>query len=112
MEDITRQEYELINETKCGSEELFVLIGGFSKEYGLEELLKAIVKLVNYGYLSYSYQSTEALTQITLEQLKKYVQMRLDAGEELDEYPEVCDEYAFTATEKGLEILSEEDKPI
>lgn len=112
MKHFSKLEYELINYTKCGPEELFVLIGAFAEEFGLDILLKTIVKLVNSGYLKYSHLTNKKSLQITLDQLNKYIQKRVETGEELDKVPKVWDEYEFEATKKGINILSNEDKPV
>ena len=112
MQPLGRLEYELINETKCGEEELFGLIAGFAPEYGLPPLLSALASLVSSGHLACQVGSGRQDIVVTYQMLQQYVRCREAAGEQLDQYPAACAEYSFRATERGLALLSESDKPI
>ena len=111
MELINQLEYELIEETKCGKEELSVLIEAFSQEYGLENLIASLVKLVEEGFID-CFVGKDKKQNITKQELEAYIDKRLMMNEDLSEYPEVCEEYYFFATDKGISQLSDEDKPI
>jgi hypothetical protein len=111
MVQMNKLDYAIIDETKCGIEELSVLIGGFAQEYGLENLIGSLVRLVNSGLIS-CYLGDTLREIITGDELEEYINKRKLANENLDEYPDVCEEYSFVATDKGIEQLSDDDKPI
>ena len=68
--------------------------------------------LTDKGLLTAQLSGCNEVIHITLDDLKKYVATRKEAGESLDEFPSVCREYLFLTTEKGIEHLKNEDKPI
>ena len=109
---MNKLDYGIIDETKCGIEELSLLIGGLAQEYGLGSLLDSLIRLVNLGFINCYVGNTDEKHNVTKEELKEYISKRNMANENLDEYPEVCEEYSFSATDKGIEQLSEDDKPI
>ena len=112
MISLKRIEYEIINETKCGEEELSILIGGFAKEYGLETLLDALVNLIEQGLLICTRGTSNKVMKISSKDLEEYVNKRKKSGENLIEYPEVCKELYFFATDEGIKYLNDEDQPI
>ena len=112
MGSLSRLEYEIIEYTKCGKEEMSVLLGAFLGEYGLQKLLHALTRLVELDYLACYVGSSDQSIRVSKAQLEAYVHIRREAGEILHELPEVCEEYSFFATEQALEELTEEDRPV
>ncbi|HXT50601.1 MAG TPA: hypothetical protein VN811_06135 [Thermoanaerobaculia bacterium] len=105
--------YAIIDECKCGFEEFSVLVSLIDPEdpQALAELVDTIVRLVDEGVLISRRNSTE-LPQITREDLEAYLSARLGAAEDLEEYPEVVPELSFMATNQGILLLREEDRPV
>jgi hypothetical protein len=112
MESISKLEYELIEYTKCGEEPLSVLIAGFMDEYGLDRLLRSLIHLVEINCLTCSKDYSKGRnTKVTIKDLTEYIEIRKANKENIKEYPECVEEYHFTATDKGINYLKEEDKP-
>ena len=109
----TSIEYRIIEECKCASAEYFVLIQfvDFRNYKNLALLNEILTNLVNDGFLQCELGNSH-VTQINLEDLNKYIQIRNRNNEALDEHPECCEEYRFTATQTGISLLNKEDKPI
>ena len=116
-------EYGILNECSCGGpEEFSVLVSTVDFEDDQEELeayLKALVRLVNEGYLECvreglleGMRPEEKVSRLTVSDLQAYISVRREAGEELDSYPIVTEEYVFAATDEGCCQLLEEDRPI
>lgn len=112
MSELSKLEYEVINETKCGKEELSILIAGFKNEYDLNIIIDSLVKLVGAKYLICTKGNINKNVIINRDELDKYINKRIQSGEKLEEYPHVCDEYYFFATDDGISLLKENDKPI
>jgi predicted transcriptional regulator len=97
--------YDIISDA-CTREEFFVLITGidYKCHEELRLFLKVLADLVNEGLLLYERGGVKK-NSLTYSELQTYVDQRLGADESLDEYPDVCEEYVFTTTDKGLEWL-------
>lgn len=106
-------EYKIIDECKCGFEELFNLIGlvDFSEADEIDRLVKTLVKLNIAGYLECRF-GTEQKTNLTETQLREQIKKRINNGEDLESYPVRGKEYSFFATDKAINMLREEDRPI
>ena len=103
--------YEILDECKCGPEEFFVLVSSVEDD-DVDAFLGVLVDLVDGGLL-YCRRRHEAVVRLTLADLKLYVAIRREAGEELDEMPNgACTEYDFTSTDKGIGVLRPEDRPV
>lgn len=111
---ITKIEYDLINETKCGDEPLYILMAGYAPKDEPDELFKALVHLVELRYLECfsDDKSRPRPLKVIYEDLETYFKIRKKFKENLDEYPENCPEYHFYATAVGINQLSDEDKPV
>lgn len=107
-------EYDLINETKCGDEPLYILMAGYAPKNEPGELFKALVHLVELRYLECfsDDKSRPRPLKITYADLENYLKIRKKSNENLGEYPENCPEYHFYATDTGINQLSDDDKPI
>lgn len=84
-------------------EEFFVLVSliNYHCQEELDLLLKVLSDLVNEGFLCCE-KGDKEIKRLTCEQLQLYVEQRIQAGEPLDEYAVVSEEYIFQATDKGL----------
>jgi hypothetical protein len=102
--------YGILDECKCGPEEFFVLLPSVYVDE-LNVLLQALVDLTQAGLLVCRCGRSDPVG-ISMRDLSSYIEKRLVAGENLAEYPKVCDEYTFTTTEEGLLKLREEDRPV
>ena len=102
--------YYAINECKCGPEEFFVLVSGIRDE-DLTLLTRVLADLVSEGLLVCDQAKGKQDIHITQQDLEDYVKMRIESGEDLEEYPSCCAEYRFTTTEKGLGLLISTDHP-
>jgi hypothetical protein len=106
-------EYKIIDECKCGFEELFNLIGfvDFSETTEIDRLVKTLVNLNQGGYLNCKFgkENKKNLTEL---KIREHIQKRIKYGEDLESYPKSGEEYSFFATDKAINILREEDKPI
>ncbi len=107
-------EYYLLDETKCGPEPLFVLIGGAQEHFGchVDEVFQALVRLVAAQYLECLEAGKKLKAAISLEELQEYARTRLAAGEDLQQPPDVGEEYCFAATSLGRQQLRPEDRPV
>ncbi|MEW6606730.1 MAG: hypothetical protein AB1414_04625 [bacterium] len=103
-------EYKIIEDCKCGYEELFILIS-LIPEGEEKKLFTAIINLCEQKLLACRYKNNPQY-EPTLNELMDYLNKRKKTGEELETYPEVCEEYEFIATESGIDLLKEDDKPI
>jgi|WetSurMetagenome_2_1015567.scaffolds.fasta_scaffold510957_1 hypothetical protein len=105
--------YQILDECKNGPEEFSVLISSvnFANTTELNKFLEVTVNLVKEGLLICS-QGKRRDFYITNDEMKSYVNMRIDAGEKLDEYPSIIPELTFFTTEKGISCLKEEDRPL
>ncbi len=106
-------EYKIIDECKCGYEELFNLIGliDFNDIKEMERFVKHIVSLHRGGYIECKFD-TKLKQTIAETQLKDHIQLRIINGEDLESYPESGKEFSFFATDKALNQLIEKDRPI
>ncbi len=106
-------QYDLLVESLYGPEPLFVLLSIIDLENldEIESFLKALVELVNRGFLKCLYGNEER-SSILVQDLQSYLDKRIQAREILTEFPEVCDEYYFHTTDDGIKQLRPEDKPI
>ena len=111
---ITKIEYELLDETKCGDEPLSILLSGCNNKKEIALLAKALVRLVRMRCLECSSDDNTRPSSIklTLKDLRTYLEIRERHGESLEEYPEHCPEYHFQATDLGIGHLRPEDRPI
>lgn len=105
-------EYEIIKECSCGPEEFFVLISSidFDNSKELNSFLYSIIDLIQKEFLICRRKGQKVTVSIT--DLERYVQQRKSLKENLDEPPMCCNEYSFTATEKGIMELKAEDRPV
>ena len=111
MPTLSRLEYRLIDETKCGKEPLFVLV----KTVGaarLDPLLKALVRLVTDGRLLCTREVDGKVVAVSVADLQSYCRGRQQEGEDLAEPPNVGGGYDFAATDRGIALLKEKDRPI
>lgn len=100
-------------------EPLYVLLLEFSKEYGgakysVTTLFKTLELLVQQKYLyciSGDDGESPKLINVTEKDLVTYVKNRKEAKEVIANYPECCSEYHFFISERGIDMLKEEDKP-
>ena len=106
--------YIILDECKCGPEEFFVLVSSVypGTDDELRGFLDTLSNLVSEGLLIASLHGNEGVQTITPEELHEYVLKRTKAGEPLDEYPTVCSEYRFITSDKGIDHLKAEDKPL
>jgi hypothetical protein len=105
--------YKIIDECKCGFEELFNLIGliDFNDEREIDRFVKQLVSLHGDSFLECKF-GTKPMQTVTENQLKKHIQLRINKGEDLESYPENGKEFSFFATDKALKQLIKKDKPI
>jgi hypothetical protein len=103
-------EYQVLDECKCGPEEFFVLVSSI-EDSDFEPFLEKLVRLVKEQYLQCDQGQRERI-DLSIADLRSYVDIRRNAGEDLEQHPAVCEEYRFTTTEQGLGILVPEDRPI
>ena len=105
--------YEIIDECKCGPEEFFVLVSTVypGTDAELQDFIETLFYLIHEGLIIAKLSGSDQVRTITLDDLKKYVTTRKEAGESLDEYPSIGKEYRFLTTEKGIRHLKDEDKP-
>ena len=101
--------YEIIDECKCGFEELFVLFGlvDHNNADELDRLAKELVNLHRNGYLACKFGSRDLKT-ITRKQLNDHIQARINKREKLESYPQDEKEFSFFTTEKGRNQLADE----
>ena len=106
--------YEIIDECKCGPEQFFVLVSSVypGTEVELQSFLETLSILLNEGLIIASLSGSDEPHTVTLDDLQEYVSKRIEAGESLDEYPSVCSEYRFFTSDKGIDHLKDDDKPI
>jgi hypothetical protein len=106
--------YEIIDECKCGPEEFFVLVSSVypGTDAELQDFIETLTYLINKGLIIATLSGSDQVLTITLDDLKKYVSARKEAGESLDKCPSICKGYRFLTTEKGIGHLKNEDKPI
>lgn len=111
---LTKTEYDLINETKCGDEPLSILLPETKDPKALDALARVLVRLVKLGYLECSSDDKAKIfpLRITLGDLRVYFRTRTQFGEKLQDYPGCCPEYHFRATDKGIKQLRLGDRPI
>jgi len=102
--------YQILDECKCGPEEFFVLVSSVEED-DLEAFLQILVKLVAKDHLKCDRGAQEDIP-LSIEDLHSYVANRRAAGEDLEQYPTVCEEFRFTTTERGIELLLPEDRPV
>ena len=114
MKELDSIAYGIIEECKCGPEELFVLISSVypGEQQEIDNFIKTIAKLNQNGLLICRNANSSKEITVNYQALKFYVTLREEAGEKLDEYPIVCEEYVFEATDLGISNLSEKDKPV
>lgn len=75
----------------------------------VERFIDTMCTLVAEGALSVEYGQAPIRVDAPLrELLGAYVTRRVELGEHLSNWPEVCDEYEFTLTEKGSDWLLEQ----
>ena len=105
--------YKIINECKCGFEELFNLIGlvDFTKKKEIDTFVKEIVSLHEDGFIECRFASKKVKT-ITENQLNEHIVLRVSRGEEIESYPENGKEYSFYSTEKAIKQLQRKDQPL
>ena len=105
--------YKILDECKCGFEELFNLIGliDFNDAREISRFVNRIVSLHRDGYLECKFVS-KPLKTITENQLKKHIQLRINKGEDLESYPEDGKEFSFFTTETALKKLTSNDRTI
>jgi len=110
--NIKKLEYEIINECKCGCEELFVLIGSVDthSNYELDIFVETLLNLISQEYIICTLNGERI--EITKTDIKNYIETKLKNNEDLEEHSEIVEEYCFTTTDKGIKLLREEDKPI
>jgi len=106
--------YEIIDECKCGPEEFFVLVSSVypGTDLELQNFLETLSNLLNEGLIIAYLSGVDEPHTVTLDDLQEYVSKRTKAGESLDECFSVCSEYRFFTSDKGLDHLKDEDKPI
>lgn len=102
--------YRIVEECKCGPEEFFVLVSSVEDDE-FESFLEALVELVAKKYLRCDRGAQEDIA-LSLADLRSYVANRRAAGEDLEQYPAVVEEFRFTTTDSGIEVLLPEDRPI
>ena len=104
--------YRILDECRCGPEECFILVS-LVDQSAIDQLLGTLSELINDGLLDcFRVGSGSRRLHPSLLDLRKYVKQRIDAGEDLETYPEVVPEYTFMTTESGLAALLPEDRPI
>ena len=103
-------EYQILDECKCGPEEFFVLVSSV-EDGDIESFCQALVNLVADGYLRCDRGNLEDI-RLSIEDLHIYVEARRKAGEDLEQYPVACEEFRFTTTDRGIDALLPEDRPI
>ncbi len=109
---ISNFEYEIINECKCGPEELFVLMSSidYNSQREIDLFFDSLLKLVNNDLLVC--RSNKDIFKIKREHLYGYLKIKLENNESLENHSDFADEYLFESTKKAIELLKEEDKPI
>jgi hypothetical protein len=111
---LSELEYEIISEVSAGPEEFFVLVSSVypGPRNELETFLRALVGLFGRGLLACRRGSQFVEADLIRDQLKRYVEARLGAGEALDEHPDSLEEFSFEATDFGIQQLRPEDRPV
>ena len=111
---LSGQAYEIIDECKCGPEEFFVLVSSIypGTDDKLNEFLETLAKLIDEGLLDAYVCGNDDQIKITVDDFKSYIKNRTSAGESLDEYPSICNEYCFVTSDLGISHLKDTDKPI
>jgi hypothetical protein len=106
-------DYDILNECKCGYEELCILVSlvQFESSTERDKLIKTLVRLFASGLLDCEYAG-EKLDNLTEDMVREHLINRLIKGEDLAQYPEDNDEYCFFSTEAGISVLLDDDKPV
>ena len=105
--------YKIIDECKCGHEELFNLIGmvDYNIKTEIDRFVEQLVSLHEDGFLECKFASNLVQT-ITVDQLKSHIQSRIEKGEDIESYPENGKEFSFFTKDKALNQLTEKDRPM
>jgi hypothetical protein len=103
--------YEIL-ECKYGREEFFVLISSidYSQESEFERFQAALLDLTEKGLLV-AYIGDRRLNHFDGKTLAAYIDVRVAAGENLDEPTSTCEELGFEATDAGVALLKPQDRP-
>ena len=106
-------EYAVLKECSCGPEELHVLqsLVDFEEAERIRDLVVALESLVDGGCLECRMGATRHLS-IDSNELFTLVADRQNRGENLEDYPLAGQDYAFFTTERGVGLLSINDRPV
>lgn len=110
MRQLSPLEYYVIQETMCGPEPFFVLLGAeIAQTHGSEALVRALVSLMERGFLHCERDGAPA--NPTFEELLYNCAERERIGELLGEPSDLGAVYSFEATNEGINLLKLEDQP-
>jgi formate-dependent phosphoribosylglycinamide formyltransferase (GAR transformylase) len=110
MRQLSPLEYYVIQETMCGSEPFFVLLGAeVVKNSGTEFLVRTLVALIE-GNLLRCERNGMAVTP-TVEELLQHCSERERMGELLGEPSDLGAMYSFEASDAGIKLLKPQDQP-
>ena len=104
--------YKIIDECKCGFEELFILIGliDYNDPKEIDQFSEKLVSLHKSGFLICKFDS-KVMQTVNEKQIKDHIQLRIENGEDIESYPEKGKEFSFFATDIAINQLVEKDRP-
>lgn len=110
MRQLSKLEYYIIQETMCGPEPLFVLLGAeIVKTSDSETLVRTLVSLIERNLLHCERNGMPATP--TVEELLSHCSERERMGELLGEPSNLGAMYSFEAGDEGIRLLRPEDQP-